>query len=620
MREAISRLGAVFLKPCAGRGERERKCLQQWQKHSAWDCRFHLSEENPGVACVLSCRWASPGNSPLAESPDGKVRLLFDGYLLNNAELAAELPLDERKPHSESDSGLLLQLYLQKGDSFVENANGWYAVVVVDLRASRAVLATDRFGMHQLYYCETDQGLFVATEARSLFKLAGCSAELDLNGLADYLAYRGILNDRTLFRGIQRMPPAALWRFDGKTCRKGRHFDFRSLVPSRSHRESPASIQLVEDTFARMMPRYLARPEELSLSLTGGLDTRVIASFLDRAVASHTYGFNPKSLDNIVAKKVAKALQSQHRFMAVTEDFFRGFHDLARDTMCVSDGMGHVSDAAMLFVVDQHDSSVRRILTGKYGTQIARGVSSLAFGGRLMYVLDALHPDLRDRLKEMAQASLEGSLSRLGSGLAQMDRQLLFTLLEECRRLWGGQLSMERTRVTHTTPYVDNDMVPLMFALSEEMRQGSSLQLNLVRRRRADLARLPTNRGALALADSMLARLSAWRYRVLYKLNNIANARQLPPRLRTDRLPFAKLGTRQDRTWFRGELSNFVREILLDHRSLARGLFDKTAVERAVADHLGRKADRSHELRKMLSLELTHRIFFDDANGGAFSA
>jgi asparagine synthase (glutamine-hydrolysing) len=63
--------------------------------------------------------------------------------------------------------------------------------------------------------------------------------------------------------------------------------------------------------------------------------------------------------------------------------------------------------------------------------------------------------------------------------------------------------------------------------------------------------------------------------------------------------------------WYRDQLANYVREMLLDRRSLARTYIVPGALRTIVDGHL--KGDHNHttEIHRLLTLELTHRLFLD---------
>jgi asparagine synthase (glutamine-hydrolysing) len=72
--------------------------------------------------------------------------------------------------------------------------------------------------------------------------------------------------------------------------------------------------------------------------------------------------------------------------------------------------------------------------------------------------------------------------------------------------------------------------------------------------------------------------------------------------------------------WFRHDLRDYVRDYLLSARAMQRGLFDRSAVERLVGDHVSGRTDHAHHLWVLLMLELWHREFEDRSPIAAASA
>jgi hypothetical protein len=67
------------------------------------------------------------------------------------------------------------------------------------------------------------------------------------------------------------------------------------------------------------------------------------------------------------------------------------------------------------------------------------------------------------------------------------------------------------------------------------------------------------------------------------------------------------------RIWFRDKLSTYVRDILLDRRTMTRSYFDKKSLERMVRAHVNGTRNYMPEINKAMSLELTHRLLIDAA-------
>jgi asparagine synthase (glutamine-hydrolysing) len=63
--------------------------------------------------------------------------------------------------------------------------------------------------------------------------------------------------------------------------------------------------------------------------------------------------------------------------------------------------------------------------------------------------------------------------------------------------------------------------------------------------------------------------------------------------------------------WFRGELAPLLKEVLLDRRSLDRGLFRPQAVEQLVDEHVSGRWDHSYRLWSLLVFELWQQKYLD---------
>src|SRR5690606_11395906 len=106
------------------------------------------------------------GSQPLF-SPDGKVVLAVNGEIYNHQELRKTLP--NYQFSTQSDSEVILALYLEKGPSFVEQLNGIFGFALYDAREDSFFIARDQMGIIPLYYGKDPLGqYFIASELKSL--------------------------------------------------------------------------------------------------------------------------------------------------------------------------------------------------------------------------------------------------------------------------------------------------------------------------------------------------------------------------------------------------------------------------------------------------------------------
>ncbi len=106
------------------------------------------------------------GSQPLF-SPDGQVVLAVNGEIYNHQDLRNSLP--NYQFTTQSDSEVILALYLEKGASFVEDLNGIFGFALYDSRDDSYFIARDHMGIIPLYFGKDDYGqLFVSSELKSL--------------------------------------------------------------------------------------------------------------------------------------------------------------------------------------------------------------------------------------------------------------------------------------------------------------------------------------------------------------------------------------------------------------------------------------------------------------------
>ena len=137
----------------------------------------------------------------------------------------------------------------------------------------------------------------------------------------------------------------------------------------------------LQKTFQRILPRYIEPEATIGISLTGGLDTRMIMACLPKTNLSYTilYIRRPKkdlTLDARLAARIAASLGLEHRALHIGPDFLRNFDTLLDKTVYVTDGCaGVLSSHEIYFNAKARQISPVR-LTGNFGSEVFRSVST----------------------------------------------------------------------------------------------------------------------------------------------------------------------------------------------------------------------------------------------------
>ena len=106
------------------------------------------------------------GNQPI-RNEDGTIVLVFNGEIYNYKPLRKELLDAGHQFTTETDSEVIVHLYEQYGESFVERLNGMFGIAIWDGVRRKLVLARDRTGEKPLYYRQAGKDIYFASEMKA---------------------------------------------------------------------------------------------------------------------------------------------------------------------------------------------------------------------------------------------------------------------------------------------------------------------------------------------------------------------------------------------------------------------------------------------------------------------
>ena len=101
-------------------------------------------------------------------SEDESIALTFNGEIYNYKELKADLALRGHKFLTESDTEVIIHLYQEHGDQFLEKLNGMFAIGIWDEGRQQLLLARDRVGEKPLYYSHVRGQFIFASELKAI--------------------------------------------------------------------------------------------------------------------------------------------------------------------------------------------------------------------------------------------------------------------------------------------------------------------------------------------------------------------------------------------------------------------------------------------------------------------
>ena len=525
------------------------------------------------------------------KSADGRTVLLLDGEVFNLTESGA---------FGRFDASYLAQFYEERGESFFAELNGTFSGLVVNAATRSVKLFNDRMGFQKTYYVEDSHGLFYfSSEAKSLLRAVPSTRELDREGLAQFLGYGCTFGEKTLYKQVSLMPAASVWEFRPKAPVQKKTYFRPSDWQIQPSMDSKSFYERVTKTFRKVVPRYFAGPLT-AVSLTGGWDTRMIlASLGARRGERPCYTFaapSGESVDVRLARKIAKVAGQDHTVLKLQPDFLNDFAKHAEKAVYVGDGYSDVCLTHELYLSRMAREIAPARVTGNFGSEILRGVSTFKeIGLRADYVRD-FEADIR-RAKEEWRADAETN-------------RAAFAIFKEIPWKLTAVSRLAKSQLSLRSPFLDNELLQLACGYPGLVGSDSRLAVALVQHERPELLCIETDRGEAGLGGPLRSTMRRAFYSITFKLDYMLTegtpdfVSALSDSVSTDYVLPVRHKFLEYRRWFRGPLRDYVEDILGGDDTFVSGLFGKKPVQRTLRDNATGLRNELVDINALLTLEL----------------
>jgi asparagine synthase (glutamine-hydrolysing) len=579
-------------------------------KHEAFYSTGVWFDESLGLYVGWVARGGSFCDGMPIHNQRGDVTVVFSGEDYPEPEVIRSLK--ERGYDSESGRpSYLVQLY-EEDPEFPKCLNGRFQGVVGDKKRGRVILFNDRFGMQRLYIHEAKDAFYFAAEAKAILAVRPELRSTDPRGLGEFIACGCVLENRTLFQGIRVLPQGSAWKFRAAALTsKGRYFE-PAEWEQQPVLDPEAYHENMREAFSRCLPRYLDGRERIGVSLTGGLDTRTVMAwqrFAPGSLPCYTYGEADRDCrDVVVARQVARECGQPHQVISLGEEFFSRFPHYAERSMYLTDACVDVSRAPDLYLSEKAREIAPVRMTGLYGDEMLR--PQLRAFKPIQLSSGVLHKDVLSEM-DVARETYAGIIKCHPSS---------FSAFRQAPWHHYGILALEQTQLTVRTPFLDNDFLKTAFRASASATANNDLRVRLIGDGNKSLRRIRTDRGFGGDSGSptswAIRNFLEFTFKAEYAYDYgmpqwLAKLDHFASPLGLERLFLGRHKLYHYRVWYRDFLASYVREMLLDSRTLGRPYLERGGVERVVRDHLKGTHNYTTEIHRLLSLELLHRLFVD---------
>lgn len=260
----------------------------------------------------------------------GRYVIAFNGEFFNYKVHRNKLINDGIPLRNQSDTEVLLQLYIRDGEKCLEKINGFFAFIIYDTQTQKAFIARDRMGVKPLYIYEDDDNLILASELKAILAF-GIEKEIDKAALFTYLQLNYIPAPQTIFERVRKVMPGHCISIDIERQQSIRHYTSALETPYYQIQRKEtvttyanAQIQL-QELLTQSVAKRLIADVPIGAFLSGGIDSSIITAIAaqqTKNLNTFSIGFSdtPHFDETHYANLVAKKHHTNHTVFDVTQN------------------------------------------------------------------------------------------------------------------------------------------------------------------------------------------------------------------------------------------------------------------------------------------------------------
>ncbi len=534
----------------------------------------------------------------------------------------------------DNDAKFFLELFIEKGIESLAKVNGHYAVCIHDLKKNETILISDRYGTRPLYYTYYNKYFIFAPEIKALIH-ENFAIEVNDEAISDLFHFAHLFGYKTMFKCIHQLPEASFLIFNNGKITTTRYWDYpydETVYCNNNFTKGEINnyIDELEEKFTNSIRRQTRKNEKkLLFSLSGGLDSRFVVAMAHKLKINPIDAFTmgeKNSEDILYAKEVSEQLKVKHQSFKISpKKIWQDAHLFS----FISDAMSMIygpiqgfeplryyrKNNEVTLSAQMCDAIFGSTLLNKKPKKISQKKNNLDHEAKEILInmfnlfqIDDLEKifckQYFNRIKDLYKITPAQYLSK-----AYFPLHIYFILLlnEHGRRgtLCGNIMNnlFFETRM----PSYDYDLMDLAYRIPIKLRENQFIYREAFSRMFPELAmirrqgtNLPVNSSNLRLnlknfERKIIGRLQYTKMNKLVKKFNRWN----------------KPSYTNYKGWFQFELRNQMERIVLDRKTLSRGIFNKKGIQNLLYEHYHTEKNHARLIWQIINLELFHRNFID---------
>jgi asparagine synthase (glutamine-hydrolysing) len=569
----------------------------------------------------------SGGHQPLSNE-DGSIQIVFNGEIYNYQELRQFLLGRGHIFRTHSDTETIVHLYEELGEACVEKLRGMFAFAIWDGKSRSLFLARDRVGIKPLYYSQTPNAVIFASEIKAIIADPEVKAEVRTSMIDRFLTFDYIPGEETLFKNIYKLAPGHSLSFRAGKSYKRQYWDLHfEPSPSTLRHAKSRLLDLLEESVSL----HMISDVPVGFLLSGGVDSTAMLALAkgktSYPLSSYTIGFSDPQMpdERPYALLAAQKFGSEHHETTIDANQFVDF--LPKYIWHMEEPVCEPPAVALYYVSRLAKDFVKVLISGEGGDEAFAGYSNyrtLLSLERLKRLPTPLRQLLSTTFSMLTRFAMPGAHAKSAHFLHARLEDSYYSRTSDPTRFFNchwqqfyssdfargvdkrlsSHAATKHLRNGHRAGplgkmlYVDTKtwLPDDLLVKADKMTMANSIEL------RVPLLDHRILEFAASLPQDFKVRGFTTKYIAKKTLNGCVPREILRRKKAGFPVPYEQ--------WLRRDLKDWVHDLLLDSKTVGRGYFQKSAVERMLSDDAV-SGGYSKEIFDLTVLELWHREFLE---------
>jgi len=587
-------------------------------------------EENVGLAHKrLSIIDLKTGKQPLFNE-DKNLVLICNGEIYNFSELREKLIKKGHIFNTKSDNEVIIHLYEEKKENCLNDLRGMFAFAIWDRKNKKLFLARDRLGKKPLVYRIKNGEIAFSSELKAFLNLPDFEKDIDFEAVDNFFTYQAIPSPKTIFKSVKKLPPAhyLIWKDGEIKIERYWEIDFSKKIYFKNEDDYK---ELLWEKLRESVKIRLISDVPLGALLSGGIDSSTIVGIMSEfsnSVKTFSVGFDVEGFSELeYAKVVAERFRTEHYEFIVKPDIIE---ILPKLIWYYNEPFGDSSMIPTYYVANQTKNYVKVALNGDGGDENFAGypryyqtkvLEKLLKISKKTFLLNKLNKKLIEKIYNNYPYNF---YSRIFKWLCEADdfgfcyayTRRLTSFSPEWKEKLYSEIFKNEIKNYNSFEITQKlwERVNNLDLIEKMIYCDFNLYLPEVLLVKMDIATMANSiEGRSPFLDIEFVELIAGfppELKLKGKISKYILKKKLKDFLPDEILKRKKMGFGVPLgKWFRNELNNYLKEILLSESFKKTGLFNCVEVKNLIDEHTEKNIDHSSRLFLLIAFELWRRIF-----------